>query len=113
MSAACMPTVSKVRRFQVLHWPPGELGQVSPSKPSAAMTWSAPCEIVCACLRCRWRRLGFASVNPASFPGVDTGRLAAGYRAGMIALDPDEIRGGQGMGCRQRNMSSERMRKLR
>jgi N-acetylglucosamine-6-phosphate deacetylase len=35
--------------------------------------------------------LGFASVNPASFLGARTGRLAAGYRADMIALDPDRI----------------------
>jgi N-acetylglucosamine-6-phosphate deacetylase len=35
--------------------------------------------------------LGLASVNPASFLGVSTGRLAAGYRADMIALDPDTI----------------------
>jgi N-acetylglucosamine-6-phosphate deacetylase len=35
--------------------------------------------------------LGLASVNPASFLGLRTGRLAAGYRADMIALDPDKI----------------------
>jgi N-acetylglucosamine-6-phosphate deacetylase len=35
--------------------------------------------------------LGFASVNPASFLGSRIGRLAAGYRADMIALDPDKI----------------------
>jgi N-acetylglucosamine-6-phosphate deacetylase len=37
------------------------------------------------------RALGLASVNPASFLGLRTGRLAAGYRADMIALDPDKI----------------------
>ncbi|MEN3382869.1 MAG: N-acetylglucosamine-6-phosphate deacetylase [Hyphomicrobiales bacterium] len=35
--------------------------------------------------------LGLASANPASFLGLRTGRLAAGYRADMIALDPDKI----------------------
>jgi N-acetylglucosamine-6-phosphate deacetylase len=37
------------------------------------------------------RALGMASANPASFLGLRTGRLAAGYRADMIALDPDKI----------------------
>ena len=35
--------------------------------------------------------LRFASVNPASFLGLRTGRLAAGYRADMIALDPEKV----------------------
>jgi N-acetylglucosamine-6-phosphate deacetylase len=37
------------------------------------------------------RALGLASANPASALGLRTGRLAAGYRADMIALDPDKI----------------------
>jgi N-acetylglucosamine-6-phosphate deacetylase len=37
------------------------------------------------------RALGLASANPASFLGLRLGRLAPGYRADMIALDPDKI----------------------
>ena len=39
------------------------------------------------------RALQFASVNPASFLGVDRslGRLAAGYRADIVAIDPGRI----------------------
>jgi N-acetylglucosamine-6-phosphate deacetylase len=38
--------------------------------------------------------LRFASANPAVFLGVDDrlGRLAPGYRADMVALDPLEVR---------------------
>jgi N-acetylglucosamine-6-phosphate deacetylase len=38
--------------------------------------------------------LGFASLSPASFLGVDDrlGRLAPGYRADMVALDPLDVR---------------------
>jgi N-acetylglucosamine-6-phosphate deacetylase len=37
--------------------------------------------------------LRFASVNPASFIGLDhwLGRLAAGFRADMVAIDPDRL----------------------
>ena len=37
--------------------------------------------------------LRFASVNPASFLGVDhwLGRLAPGYRADIVAIDPERI----------------------
>ena len=39
------------------------------------------------------RALRFASVNPASFLGVDhsLGRLAPGYRADIVAIDPERI----------------------
>jgi N-acetylglucosamine-6-phosphate deacetylase len=39
------------------------------------------------------RALRFASVNPASFLGVDQslGRLAPGYRADIVAIDPERI----------------------
>jgi N-acetylglucosamine-6-phosphate deacetylase len=38
--------------------------------------------------------LAFASANPASFLGVESwlGRIAPGFRADMVALDPEEIR---------------------
>ena len=38
--------------------------------------------------------LKFATANPASFLGLESllGRLAPGYRADMVALDPEEIR---------------------
>jgi N-acetylglucosamine-6-phosphate deacetylase len=35
--------------------------------------------------------LRLASVNPAAFLGVKVGRLAPGYRADMIALDPQRV----------------------
>jgi N-acetylglucosamine-6-phosphate deacetylase len=35
--------------------------------------------------------LRLASVNPAAFLGLKVGRLARGYRADMIALDPERI----------------------
>jgi N-acetylglucosamine-6-phosphate deacetylase len=35
--------------------------------------------------------LRFASANPAAFLGLKLGRLAPGYRADMIALDPHTI----------------------
>jgi N-acetylglucosamine-6-phosphate deacetylase len=35
--------------------------------------------------------LRLASVNPAAFLGINVGRLAPGYRADMIALDPQRI----------------------
>jgi N-acetylglucosamine-6-phosphate deacetylase len=35
--------------------------------------------------------LRLASVNPAAFLGLEVGQLAPGYRADMIALDPDKI----------------------
>jgi N-acetylglucosamine-6-phosphate deacetylase len=38
--------------------------------------------------------LRFASLSPATFLGVDDrlGRLAPGYRADMVALDPNDVR---------------------
>jgi N-acetylglucosamine-6-phosphate deacetylase len=36
--------------------------------------------------------LTLASVNPGSFLNLDVGRIAPGYRADMVALDPAEIR---------------------
>ena len=38
--------------------------------------------------------LRFASTHPATFIGLDhmLGRLAPGYRADMVALDPDAVR---------------------
>ena len=35
--------------------------------------------------------LCLASVNPAAFLGVEVGRLAPGYRADMVALDPEQV----------------------
>jgi N-acetylglucosamine-6-phosphate deacetylase len=35
--------------------------------------------------------VGFATKNPASFLGTKVGRLARGYRADLIALDPERI----------------------
>jgi N-acetylglucosamine-6-phosphate deacetylase len=37
--------------------------------------------------------VGLASASPAAFLGVDgwLGRLAPGYRADMVALDPDTV----------------------
>ena len=35
--------------------------------------------------------LRFASANPAAFIGARVGRLESGYRADMIALDPETI----------------------
>jgi N-acetylglucosamine-6-phosphate deacetylase len=35
--------------------------------------------------------LRLASANPAAFLGVKLGRLAHGYRADMLALDPEQI----------------------
>lgn len=35
--------------------------------------------------------LHFATANPAAFVGAKVGRLAPGYRADMIALDPEKI----------------------
>jgi N-acetylglucosamine-6-phosphate deacetylase len=37
--------------------------------------------------------LPLATAAPAAFLGVDSwlGRLAPGYRAGMVALDPDTV----------------------
>jgi hypothetical protein len=39
--------------------------------------------------------------------------LTFGARCWAISLDPDKIEVGQGVGCRQRNMGSDRMRRLR
>ncbi len=36
--------------------------------------------------------LTFASVNPGSFLNLKVGRIAPGYRADMVALDPAEVR---------------------
>ena len=35
--------------------------------------------------------LRLASVNPAAFLGLEVGRLAPGYRADMVALDPEQV----------------------
>jgi N-acetylglucosamine-6-phosphate deacetylase len=35
--------------------------------------------------------LRLASVNPAAFLGLEVGRLARGYRADMVALDPEQV----------------------
>jgi len=35
--------------------------------------------------------LRLASVNPAAFLGLEVGRLAPGYRADMVALDPEKV----------------------
>ena len=35
--------------------------------------------------------LRLASVNPAAFLGLRVGRLAPGYRADMVALDPEQV----------------------
>ena len=60
--------------------------------PARSSTWRRRCAIACACSACRSsRRCALPRSIPAAFLGLEVGRLAPGYRADMVALDPEQV----------------------
>ena len=67
-------------------------------------TWRGRCAIACACSGLSLEQaLRLASVNPAAFLGLEVGRLAPGYRADMVALDPEQVAGAKDLDRGRRN----------